>query len=112
MRARVGWQAGRGDARQTRCSARVLGILCAAGALLLTCGSPAMALSQRGHVFGFTFGGKGTAEGQFSGPTGVAVGEVNKSSDNVYVIDAPADRVECAKALTPGRRGRSALRAV
>src|SRR5438067_11441132 len=54
--------------------------------------SPALAFSQRGHAFGFTFGSAGTGLGQFAvGPAGVAVSE---SSGNIYVVDPGNQRLE------------------
>ncbi len=59
-------------------------------ALLLWC-KPALALSQRGHVFSFSFGSEGKAGGQFAHPSGIAV---NDSTGDVYVADRYNDRVE------------------
>jgi NHL repeat len=70
-----------------------LALLLAGGVLGLT-GTPAMAFSERGHEFAFTFGSTGTARGQFAekvGPTGVAVSE---STGDVYVVDPGNSRVE------------------
>lgn len=53
--------------------------------------APALALSQRGHVFSFSFGKKGSGAGQFVKPSGVAV---NDASGDVYVVDAGNNRVE------------------
>jgi hypothetical protein len=61
---------------------------------LLLCSSPALALSQRGHAFSFPFGAAGKAESQFENPAGVAVHEVNTSTDEVYVVDRGNNRVE------------------
>ncbi|TMK97921.1 MAG: hypothetical protein E6G34_09555 [Actinobacteria bacterium] len=66
-------------------AAAVLG--CATGVM----STPALALSQRGHSFGFSFGEKGEGLDQFSGPAGVAI---NESSGDVYVVDAGNQRVE------------------
>lgn len=60
-------------------------------AALLLCCKPALALSQRGHVFSFSFGSEGKAEGQFAHPSGIAV---NDSTGDVYVADRYNDRVE------------------
>ena len=46
--------------------------------------SSALALSQRGHVFGFSFGLAGKGEGQFSDPSGVGVED---STGEVFVAD-------------------------
>jgi DNA-binding beta-propeller fold protein YncE len=53
--------------------------------------APALALSQRGHSFGFAFSEKGEGLGQLSGPAGVAV---NESTGDVYVVDAGNQRIE------------------
>ena len=52
---------------------------------------PAHALTQRGHVFGFSFGSAGAGAGQLSGPSGVAL---NEETGDVYVVDAANSRVE------------------
>ena len=57
------------------------------GLSLLWC-APALAISQRGHVFGFSFEGKG--EGKLSDPQGVAV---NDATGDVYVSDHGKKRV-------------------
>ena len=85
-------------ARESTALGRMRGYLvaavCAAVGGLLLCSAPALALSQRGHVFGFTFGGKGAGEGQFAGFSGMAVHEVSATSDELYVADRPNNRVE------------------
>ena len=58
-------------------------------AMLLWC-EPALALSQRGHVFSFSYGAKGSGEGQLSEPAGVAVDDV---TGDVYVADRKNRRV-------------------
>jgi DNA-binding beta-propeller fold protein YncE len=63
--------------------------LCSATGIVAACCAPAIA--ARGHVFGSAFGGKGTGEGQFSEPSGVAV---NEASGDVYVVDEGNNRVE------------------
>ena len=65
-------------------------VVCAlvAGSLLWC--APALALSQRGHVFSFSYGSKGKGEGQFSDPSGVAV---NDATGDVYVADRKNKRV-------------------
>ena len=50
--------------------------------------APAVAFSQRGHVFGFSF--KGTGEAKLSDPLGVAV---NDATGDVYVADHGKKRV-------------------
>ena len=52
---------------------------------------PAHALTQRGHVFGFSFGSAGAGAGELSGPSGVALSE---ETDDVYVVDSANSRVE------------------
>ncbi|HTZ63306.1 MAG TPA: hypothetical protein VMB51_04325 [Solirubrobacteraceae bacterium] len=63
--------------------------LLAAGAIVDT--TPASALLQRGHAFGFSFAGKGSGAGRLSRPAGVAVDE---GSGDVYVVDAGNERIE------------------
>ncbi len=67
-----------------------LGLVVLAGLLILCC-APAFALSERGHVFGFSFGGAGAGAGQLSEPAGVAVDE---ASGDVYVVDRGNDRID------------------
>jgi DNA-binding beta-propeller fold protein YncE len=69
----------------------LLALLCLLVGGLLAWSAPAMALSQRGHVFSFAFGSVGSGEGQFSSPTAVAV---NDSTGNVYVVDKGNGRIE------------------
>ncbi len=52
--------------------------------------APASALSQRGHVFSFSYGSKVSGEGGFSEPSGVAVNDV---TGDVYVADHLNKRV-------------------
>ncbi len=58
-------------------------------ASLLWC-APALGLSQRGHVFSFSYGSKGKGEDQFSGPSGIAVSD---ATGDVYVADRKNKRV-------------------
>jgi NHL repeat len=58
---------------------------------LLVLSPSALALSQRGHVPGASFGSAGSGDGQFSGPAGVALGE---ASGDIYVVDRGNNRVE------------------
>jgi len=60
-------------------------------AAVLACSAPALALSQRGHSFAFSFGAVGTEGGQFEGPAGIAVSE---STGDVYVSDSENNRIE------------------
>jgi DNA-binding beta-propeller fold protein YncE len=53
--------------------------------------APALAITQRGHVFGSSFGTTGAGDGQLSKPSGVAV---NETSGDVYVVDRANNRVE------------------
>lgn len=82
----------RSDAAQAR---RTLGLLsfalCVVVAGLLVLSATALALSERGHVFGASFGSTGTGEGQLTSPAGVAVNETN---GDVYVVDRGNNRVE------------------
>ena len=69
-------------------------------AALLAAGSaPASALPAQGHVFGSAFGSPGPGEGQFVGPTQVAVSE---ASGEVYVVDEGGERVEAFKPTSAG----------
>ena len=77
------------DARPT--PGRWLLALGAAVGALLVWSSPALALRERGHVFGFSFGSEGSAEGQFFSPSGVAL---NEATQDVYVVDRANNRVE------------------
>jgi DNA-binding beta-propeller fold protein YncE len=52
--------------------------------------APALA-AQPGHVFAFAFGSRGSGQGQFLTPSGVAVSD---SSGDVYVSDSGGGRVE------------------
>ena len=58
-------------------------------ALALSC-SPAVALTQRGHVFGYSFG-EAAAKAELSSPAGIAVDE---ASHEVYVVDRAKNRVD------------------
>lgn len=68
--------------------------LLALGLMLLLCSSSALALTQRGHVPGTTFGEAGVLGGDFERPSGVAVSEVGATSGDVYVVDRGNNRVE------------------
>ena len=64
--------------------------------VLFLCGMSAVAgvspaLAARGHVFGGAFGAKGSGEGQFETPAGIAVDE---ETGDVYVVDKGSNRVE------------------
>jgi DNA-binding beta-propeller fold protein YncE len=76
------------------------GLRCISGAVvvslsLITGGtlwtSSALAISQRGHVFSFSFGSAGKGPGQLLAPSGVAV---NDSTGVVYVADRFNNRVQ------------------
>ncbi len=56
---------------------------------LLFWSAPVFALEE--HVFSGSFGGEGSAGGQFFGPAGVAV---SQASGDVYVVDSDNNRVE------------------
>lgn len=62
--------------------------------MLLLVTSPAWALPQRGHVFSFAVGSKGSGEAEFSDPVGVAVSD---GTGLVYVADRKNRRVEIFK---------------
>jgi hypothetical protein len=74
-------------------AARSLLVLCIALACVACRGTPALALTQRGHVLcgECSFGSEGTQGGQLNGPTAIAV---NEASGDVYVLDAANNRVE------------------
>jgi DNA-binding beta-propeller fold protein YncE/Tol biopolymer transport system component len=74
-----------------RVPCRSVAALCVVGAGLLLWSAPALALSQRGHVFGFSFGAEGKGAGEFLHPSGIAV---NNSTGDVYVADRANNRVE------------------
>lgn len=76
--------------RQRERSGLLAGLLLMIGAIALWCGS-AQALTQRGHVFGFSFADAGTGVDELSGPSGVAVDE---ETGDVYVVDGANDRLE------------------
>jgi DNA-binding beta-propeller fold protein YncE len=84
---------------------RSLAALCILVAAVALWSSPAFALSQRGHVFGFSFGKAGSGPGEISAPSGVAV---NESTGDVYIVDRANQRVErfekCASAVAAGER--------
>jgi hypothetical protein len=65
--------------------------LCTSIVALLTWSASALALSQRGHSFAFSFGGPGTEGGQFEGPSSVAASE---STGDLYVTDGENNRIE------------------
>ncbi len=70
-------------------------------AALLVCGSllihssPASALSQRGHVFGGSFGERFDGEDTLAKPSGVAVDEAStgEGAGDVYVLDSAHSRI-------------------
>lgn len=68
---------------------RCLLLACVLLGIPLLCGTPALALSQRGHVLSFSFAGSG--EGQLAKPTAVAV---DNASGEVYVAAHRPNRVE------------------
>jgi len=84
-----------GGARRAEHRRRLTGrsatVLLVGLSLSLLSSAPALAATQRGHVFNFSFGAPGKGEGQFFTPSGVAV---NSSSGAVYVADTNNSRVE------------------
>jgi hypothetical protein len=69
----------------------VLATACVCTGLLLVNAGSALALSQRGHAFAFSFGALGTGDGQFKDPTSVAV---NEATGDLYVSDTGNNRIE------------------
>ena len=74
-----------------RLRARTLALLVVLLAASLIAALPALALSQRGHVFSFAFGAAGKGEGQFTDPDGIAV---SSSTGDVFVSDRAHKAVE------------------
>ena len=64
-------------------------LLCIALGGLMFSSAPALAV--RVHIFSTSFGGEGTGNSKFKGPTGVAV---NEATGDVYVVDSGNNRVE------------------
>src|SRR2546423_205515 len=84
----------RGPARH---AGLLLAVLCPVLAAILLWSAPASSLSQRGHVFAFSFGE------ELPGPSAVAVAEHRSSEEgNVYVSLAGGERVERYKCTTVG----------
>jgi hypothetical protein len=69
----------------------VLATACVCTGLLLSSAGSALALSQRGHAFAFSFGAVGAGDGQFKDPTSVAV---NETTGDLYVSDTGNNRIE------------------
>ena len=103
--AAVLMRAQRGKTRDGRCGwprTRLAGALAVCGLAcvgsLVWCGS-ALALSQRGHELGFSFGSAGGGAGEFafgaSATLGVGAGvAVDEASGDVYVVDLGNHRVD------------------
>ena len=70
---------------------KVLGFMLMMALLLTPTVFVSSAFAARGHAFGSSFGGKGSGNGQFREPSGVAVSD---SSGDVYVVDKGNNRVE------------------
>jgi DNA-binding beta-propeller fold protein YncE len=73
---------------------RRLGAVAAALFFLALCASllwPGLSQARVVHIFKGSFGGEGTAPGEFEGPIGVAV---NDETGDVYVVDRGGNRVE------------------
>ena len=87
--------------------ARAAVIACLAGGASLAWCAPALAFSQRGHVFGFAFGGEGQGAGEFrfegvakhAEAAGIAVDE---ATGDLYVVDRGNDRVEQFRPVVGG----------
>jgi hypothetical protein len=74
--------------RRVRCCVVLLFVL---GGWALLSSVPALALSQRGHSFTFSFGAAGAGDGQFDEPGSIAVDE---GTGALYVSDTENSRVE------------------
>jgi DNA-binding beta-propeller fold protein YncE len=81
-----------GTHRTRRRHVSILAVL-TGGLLLVLCSAPAMALTQRGHVYSAaaSFGKEGSGVGELKQPAGVAV---NEASGDVYVVDAGNNRID------------------
>ena len=80
----------RADGRREWAAALVLSALFALIGLM-SASTPALALSQRGHSFQFSFGEGGSGDAQFASPSSVAV---NEATGELYVSDAANNRVD------------------
>lgn len=78
---------------------RLTGVLCLLLGALSLWSAPALALSQRGHVFSFAFGSKGTGDDQFTEPDAIAI---DNATGNVYVADRKQGRVQELEPETTG----------
>lgn len=71
--------------------ARVLVVSCVFFGAGLLLSVPTSAAARRGHAFSFAFGGSGSAPGELSAPSGVAVSD---PTGDVYVADEKNERVD------------------
>lgn len=77
--------------RRGRAARRALALVTALLGALALASAPALALTQRGHAFSFSFGEPGRGNDQFQHPSGVAVDD---ATGDVYVADRNDNRVE------------------
>jgi hypothetical protein len=85
--------------RVPRWSRTWLATLGAMGFAFALSSSPALALTQRGHVFGYSFG-EAAVKAELASPAGIAVDE---STHEVYVVDpgkGRVDRFQCGGPVT------------
>ena len=78
-------------ARRSRHDRRLVCLLLIVVGVFALSSTRALAMSQQGHVFGFSFGRSGDGAGEFNEAAGVAVSE---ASGDVYVVDRADDRVD------------------
>jgi hypothetical protein len=83
----------------TRARARLASAVCLAVFTALLLATPAHALTQHGHSFGFSFGATGTGAGQYEDPSSFAVSE---RTGDLYVSDAANDRIDQFQPQTDG----------
>jgi hypothetical protein len=82
---------------------KVLGFMPIMAMLLTPTVFVSSALATRGHVFASAFGNEGSGNGEFKGPSGVAV---NEATGDVYVVDKGSNRHLPAGTSIGANRGR------